>query len=969
MVSDYTIARYLNNLGNESRLGDWNTDLNDADSGADALNPGNAAFDASEARARYLGLGGTSSREMFATFSNQLNVLLGRPAQNYGQNSLFGKPGMQYPGMQNALAAPVHGVNVYVGAPVFGQAIVTGGGEITGAGSAPAGGGVNVTANIGGGEATGAEKLDEAVKAAQEKAPEGYEPSEWKRIVDDAKAAAEKRAKANDTDADDEFRDILNKLPTKDLKEEVDENGDVVGLTEEQKKAEYGRKLGEWYAEEIEGIDGTPERARLVDDVAGQDKEGFKLERASGKKLPGNVKAYTVSGDASRHGLSEGQKIFWVEDPKSGQGGWFKEASRKGLSGKIDGLGVKGGDTEIEVGGRSDWIELGQEEGDDRTVAGAVDEKTKHAPLYDSFKIKAAKGETSDAINADNDNVYRDSDGKWYVKQGDKFVEMEKQPKLVAGRLYFNDAKVPVDPSRVDDLPAYMDSLRDGAKEMKARQKASETIVGTNASWPRVMMVDKAMDEQIMKYEKAAELRMGSDTLDIEYDPTKGVINITCAPEDCQQVVAAMGFGQPGDAEKKRQVNAILQDLPKGVDVYYNGTKLNLSEDKPIKELVLALEGQGYRPVTVKTGKPIDLSIDRLDDKMIVDALAEKVEAAKKQSKTGNVSEIVFEDEVIFPESFSTTEGGGGDKVLDAAHVRNIAYKLSEKFGHVPVSFGKATRKGDPEGLSFVTGVTKSDVEQRNADFTPPAKLAAPDPKDQKPKAKKLAAPAAAPAGIPMDKPVIPESGAEQGMFAWQRELTAARQKVASAPAAAAPTAETPKDDAGSKARALYTEGKALYEAGKYVEAEAKFQECYDVKPHYTTLRSIAECKYEQGDKAEALVYLNKAKQYPKQDADFEKRLDERIAEVEGEIPQSQPATTAAAPKPAAPAPAPVPAPAAPAPASAPAAASGWAALGDDGTGNLSAPAPQAKAETQGEKILREAQELAAQGSSGGRTL
>jgi len=860
VVSDYTIARYLNNLGNESRLGDWNTDLNDADSSADALNPENAAFDASEARARYLGLGGTSSREMFATFSNQLNVLLGRPAQNYGQNSLFGKPGMQYPGMQNALAAPVHGVNVYVGAPVFGQAIVTGGGEITGAGSAPAGGGVNVTANIGGGEATGAEKLDEVVKAAQEKAPEGYEPSEWKRIVDDAKAAAEKRAEANDTDADDEFRDILNKLPTKDLKEEVDENGVVVGATADQKKADYGRKLGEWYAEEIEGIDGTPERARLVDDVAGQDKEGFKLERASGKKLPGNVKAYTVSGDASRHGLSEGQKIFWVEDPKSGQGGWFKEASRKGVSGKIDGLGVKGGDKEIEVGGRSDWIELGQEEGDDRTVAGAVDEKTKHASLYDNFKIKDSSGETADAIKTDNANVYRGNDGKWYVKDGDKFVEMEKQPKLVAGRLYFNDAKVPVDPSRVDDLPAYMDSIKGGAKEMRVRQAAIQES-DPKATAERVARVNKALTEAMDETGKGKLTMVSADGSRIDID---------CKAEDCKTVRDAMGF-DPVEADQQKKINAILKDLPQGVDVYLNGKKLSLSEDRPLGQLQQAL-----------------------------------------------------------------------DKAAPAATAETVA---ADSAAPAPA------QKPDVE--------PKPAAEESKSAAQLPTPAAAPKPQS-----------GTAPAGIPMDKPVIPESGAEQGMFAWQRELTAARQKVASAPAAAAPTAETPKDDAGSKARALYTEGKALYEAGKYVEAEAKFQECYDVKPHYTTLRSIAECKYEQGDKEEALVYLNKAKQYPKQDADFEKRLDGRIAEVEGEIPQSQPATTAAAPKPAAPAPAPVPAPAAPAPATAPAATSGWAALGNDETGDLSAPAPQAKPETQGEKILREAREkAAAQDKSGRRSL
>jgi len=65
---------------------------------------------------------------------------------------------------------------------------------------------------------------------------------------------------------------------------------------------------------------------------------------------------------------------------------------------------------------------------------------------------------------------------------------------------------------------------------------------------------------------------------------------------------------------------------------------------------------------------------------------------------------------------------------------------------------------------------------------------------------------------------------------------------------AAAKAAPAPEDDVQVKAREHYSKGKELYEAQNYADAMVEFQAAYDLKPHPTVLKSVAECKLQIGD-------------------------------------------------------------------------------------------------------------------------
>ena len=59
-------------------------------------------------------------------------------------------------------------------------------------------------------------------------------------------------------------------------------------------------------------------------------------------------------------------------------------------------------------------------------------------------------------------------------------------------------------------------------------------------------------------------------------------------------------------------------------------------------------------------------------------------------------------------------------------------------------------------------------------------------------------------------------------------------------------------------AREHYKQGKALYDAGKFAEAEKEFQSAYDAQPHPVVLKSIAECRAALGNITGAVETLEK---------------------------------------------------------------------------------------------------------------
>ena len=84
------------------------------------------------------------------------------------------------------------------------------------------------------------------------------------------------------------------------------------------------------------------------------------------------------------------------------------------------------------------------------------------------------------------------------------------------------------------------------------------------------------------------------------------------------------------------------------------------------------------------------------------------------------------------------------------------------------------------------------------------------------------------------------------------------KAKKESGEAAAVEKSEAETTNTQSVARERYSKGKALYDEGKFEEALIEFQAAYDVKPHPTVLKSIAECQVQTGDVTGATATLDK---------------------------------------------------------------------------------------------------------------
>lgn len=105
-------------------------------------------------------------------------------------------------------------------------------------------------------------------------------------------------------------------------------------------------------------------------------------------------------------------------------------------------------------------------------------------------------------------------------------------------------------------------------------------------------------------------------------------------------------------------------------------------------------------------------------------------------------------------------------------------------------------------------------------------------------------------------------------------------KKGKKAAAAAKAEEEKPSEDVQVKAREHYSKGKEFYEAQNYAEAMTEFQQAYDLKPHPTVLKSIAECKLQTGDVPGAIATLEKVIADPmtKDPTPIQVRLDEMKA-------------------------------------------------------------------------------------------
>ncbi len=115
----------------------------------------------------------------------------------------------------------------------------------------------------------------------------------------------------------------------------------------------------------------------------------------------------------------------------------------------------------------------------------------------------------------------------------------------------------------------------------------------------------------------------------------------------------------------------------------------------------------------------------------------------------------------------------------------------------------------------------------------------------------------------------VPETG-----FAKKKKK---RKKAKKADAA---EVAKPEDDSRALAKEHYGKGKGLYDAKNYAEAMAEFQTAYDLKPHPTVLKSVAECKLQLGDIQGARETFEKVLADPAttNKAPIQARIDEIIA-------------------------------------------------------------------------------------------
>jgi len=737
VASNYEIARYINRAGTPLNHGSFDIDFADAGLGTDAT-----GMDAGAEYGFQMGSGA-----LLKDFSSSVSSMLGHQAQRFG-----GSP-MQIAGTYNAGMGPVWGGGMMVGGPVGAPRFLPP--HIVGVAQTPNGStsSVHITAGSkpefadpqfddgltdeevkeGQSEEAKEARLDKAVDSARDNVPEGFEPADWERIVDDAKAAALRRSEAEDTDADKEFKHIMRELPRP--------RGE--GDAETQK---FVRDLGQWRAEHINGINDSAEYTRLVDDIAGADGKPFTLRLDDSRKAKRlekrqNVRTFKVEGESEEHGLHNGETVYYITTD-DGRSIWTRSLRDK--SGIVSGLAVDGARDEITLGGSTDYLEVSRVK-----LLEGPETQDGHRPLYTQYKLGASSGEVSSAIRQQQSYLYLDGQGNWYRKDGDEYVPIAGEPELVAGRLYFNDAGVATDGGHADDVGEYMTAVDEASDALAARREAGEDF-----ATERVERVERAFDEAL-----------GDDANKIKfsYDAEAGAVNIDCKPEDRNAVLEALEIGASKDAgdvteeENGRRYlfNDVMKDLPAGAEVMLNGEEIALG-DNPIVPFLNEMRDTGYKTVRLSTGSPIDVSEMRYDQ--IVNELDGRVSAAIDSAEAEHVGEIVIEDQVVFPESFKISDE---DVVLEAEKVRQIAREVSKRHDKTVVRFKDARLDGQTgsDDIRFEVSdqytedQSDAPAEQAAAPATPEAPA---EPEAPAAPAPAASAPAPAPAAQPAPPPEAP---------------------------------------------------------------------------------------------------------------------------------------------------------------------------------------------------------------------
>src|SRR5688572_18404856 len=96
---------------------------------------------------------------------------------------------------------------------------------------------------------------------------------------------------------------------------------------------------------------------------------------------------------------------------------------------------------------------------------------------------------------------------------------------------------------------------------------------------------------------------------------------------------------------------------------------------------------------------------------------------------------------------------------------------------------------------------------------------------------------------------------------------------------ASAVSAHAQPSDAVKRADQLFQEGRALVEAGKFVEACPKFEESQQLDPGLGTLLNLAACYEQVGMLASALTAFNSAEEQARAAGPAEKKREQTASE------------------------------------------------------------------------------------------
>ena len=89
-----------------------------------------------------------------------------------------------------------------------------------------------------------------------------------------------------------------------------------------------------------------------------------------------------------------------------------------------------------------------------------------------------------------------------------------------------------------------------------------------------------------------------------------------------------------------------------------------------------------------------------------------------------------------------------------------------------------------------------------------------------------------------------------------------------------------PEDPSVLKAREHYSKAKSLYDSKQYADALVEFQGAYDLKPHPSVLKSIAECQLQTGNVQGSIATFEKYLADPA--APKKPEIEARLAEIKG---------------------------------------------------------------------------------------